>query len=127
MPDTVKPFSIELQGVTFSYGDTEVLHNITFQVEQGDYLGLIGPNGGGESTLLKIMLGLLKPQTGTVKLFGVPLDEFHEMYRIGIVAPIIGNFLVIRQYSLMADTLAHVALAGVAIGSLTSSQPVLLQ
>jgi len=43
---------------------------------------------------------------------------------IGLISPLIGNFLVVRRYSLMADTLAHVALAGVAIGLLTGQQPV---
>lgn len=44
---------------------------------------------------------------------------------IAIIAPVIGNFLVVRRYSLMSDTLAHVALAGVAVGLLTNTQPVL--
>ncbi len=61
---------IEIKNVCFAYsGDQWVLRNINLDVHQGDYLGIIGPNGGGKTTLLKIMLGLLKPQEGTVKLF----------------------------------------------------------
>ena len=50
---------IEVQNVTFSYGENQVLKNINLNVHKGDYLGIIGPNGGGKTTLLKIMLGLL--------------------------------------------------------------------
>jgi len=47
-----------------------VLENINLALEESDFLGLIGPNGGGKSTLLKVMLGLVKPDRGTVKVFG---------------------------------------------------------
>ena len=47
-----------------------VLENINLELEESDFLGLIGPNGGGKSTLLKVMLGLIKPDRGTIKVFG---------------------------------------------------------
>ncbi len=59
---------IELQNVSFSYTNELVLKDITLSIHKGDYLGIVGPNGGGKSTFLKIILGLLKPNTGTVKL-----------------------------------------------------------
>jgi zinc transport system ATP-binding protein len=55
-------------------------------VHRGEYLGIIGPNGGGKTTLLKLMLGLLKPQSGTVELFGQSVDKFNDWPRIGYVA-----------------------------------------
>lgn len=61
---------IELHNVSFSYGLVPVLQNIEFSVEQGEFLGIVGPNAGGKSTLLKLMLGLIKPQTGTVTVLG---------------------------------------------------------
>jgi len=61
---------IELNDVSFSYGGPPVLHDITFSVEAGEFVALIGPNGGGKTTLLKLMLGLLKPSRGTVRVFG---------------------------------------------------------
>lgn len=84
MPKSIK-HCIEFSGVSFLYGDNEILRNVTFSVNEGDYLGIIGPNGGGKSTLLKVLLGLLKPQKGVVKIFGETIDDFREKYRIGYV------------------------------------------
>ncbi len=78
--------SIELNNISFAYIENEnVLENITFALHKGDYLGIIGPNGGGKTTLLKIMLGLLKPTAGEIKLFGKPLAEFKDWSKIGYV------------------------------------------
>ena len=77
---------IELHNISFSYTNHEnILENITFSVHKGDYLGIIGPNGGGKTTLLKIMLGLLKPTTGTIKLFGKNINNFKNWEKIGYV------------------------------------------
>ena len=76
---------IEVSGVSFSYRGRESLSNITFGVHEGEYLGIIGPNGGGKTTLLKIILGLLNPDAGSVRLFGQPSGEFAERHRIGYV------------------------------------------
>ncbi|MBI4039111.1 metal ABC transporter ATP-binding protein [Candidatus Daviesbacteria bacterium] len=59
---------IEINNVSFAYGSEEVLENINLQIQKGDYLGIVGPNGGGKTTLLKCILGLLKPTKGTIKL-----------------------------------------------------------
>lgn len=77
--------SIEISHVSFSYGDAEVLHDITFAIHKGDYLGLVGPNGAGKTTLLRIMLGLLTPQTGRVMLFGTDARQFQDWLKIGYV------------------------------------------
>lgn len=77
---------IELHNVSFSYGNSKVIDNITFSLHKGDYLGIIGPNGGGKTTLLKLMIGLLKPSSGTIKLFGKELDNFKMRSEIGYVA-----------------------------------------
>lgn len=76
---------IELDNVSFKYDDTPVLENLSFTVRKGEYLGIIGPNGGGKTTLLKIILGLLHQTDGTVKLFGKDRHDFKEQYRIGYV------------------------------------------
>jgi zinc transport system ATP-binding protein len=62
--------SIEIEGVSFSYHGEKVLEDVGFSVARGDYLGIIGPNGGGKTTLIRIILGLLKPDTGSVRIFG---------------------------------------------------------
>ena len=77
---------IELGGISFSYGREDVLRDVTLRIHRGDYLGIIGPNGGGKSTLLKIMLGLLKPEKGSVKLFGTDIGQFRGWAKIGYVA-----------------------------------------
>ncbi|RUM56720.1 MAG: ABC transporter [Nautilia sp.] len=59
---------IEIKNVTFSYNGEKVLKNINLIVKKGDYLAVIGPNGGGKSTLIKLMLGLLKPTKGKITL-----------------------------------------------------------
>lgn len=83
---------IELRGVSFGYTDELVLENIDLAIHQGDYLGVVGPNGGGKTTMLKIMLGLLKPASGEVLLFNQPIGEFKDWWRIGYVPQKAVNF-----------------------------------
>ncbi|WP_353661603.1 ABC transporter ATP-binding protein [Hydrogenimonas sp. SS33] len=65
-------FAIEVASVTFAYDGEPVLENVSFTVEPNDFLAVIGPNGGGKSTLLKIIMGILQPQKGSVAIFGKP-------------------------------------------------------
>lgn len=76
---------IEVKNISFSYGNSPVLENLSFSVKKGEYLGIIGPNGGGKTTLIKILLGLISPASGSIKLFGKDLRDFKEKYRIGYV------------------------------------------
>ena len=59
---------IELKDVSFRYNSSVVLERVSFSVKEGEYLGIIGPNGGGKTTLLKIILGLLRPAEGEVSV-----------------------------------------------------------
>ncbi len=61
---------ILLRGVSFRYSATPVLESVDLRLDEGDFLGIIGPNAGGKTTLLKIILGLLAPDRGTVEIFG---------------------------------------------------------
>lgn len=76
---------IEVNNLSFKYGTEVVLENISFTVAKGDYLGVIGPNGGGKTTLMKIILGLLKPYEGEVKILGKDLPVFKDKFRVGYV------------------------------------------
>ncbi|MEK7606864.1 MAG: metal ABC transporter ATP-binding protein [Patescibacteria group bacterium] len=86
MPVAKKKNALELDGVAFSYNRQPILEGITFTVAEGDYLGIIGPNGGGKTTLIKIILGLLKPEVGSVRIFGENPAQFQRRGEIGYVS-----------------------------------------
>ena len=65
---------IEVAGVTKAYGEIKALDGISLSVAQGEMFGLIGPNGAGKSTLFKLMLGLIRPTSGEIRVHGVPID-----------------------------------------------------
>ena len=67
---------IEVKNLSFSYGDRPVLHDISFSVEKGEFLSILGPNGVGKSTLFRCVLGLLSGYTGTVCVDGVDARTF---------------------------------------------------
>ncbi|RKD97194.1 metal ABC transporter ATP-binding protein [Halopiger aswanensis] len=77
---------VDLEHVSFAYGEQPAVDDVSLTVEAGDFLGLIGPNGSGKTTLLRIMLGLLSPDSGSVELFGQPVEEFEQGERIGYVS-----------------------------------------
>lgn len=59
---------IDIKNVCFKYPDVEILEDVSFHMEDGEFIGILGPNGGGKSTFLKIILGLLKPQSGDINI-----------------------------------------------------------
>ncbi|MFZ1933487.1 MAG: ABC transporter ATP-binding protein [Thermoguttaceae bacterium] len=63
---------ISLRDVTFSYGGEAVLENVTFSLGDREAVCVVGPNGGGKTTLVKLILGLLMPQRGEIQVFGQP-------------------------------------------------------
>ncbi|RQH03154.1 metal ABC transporter ATP-binding protein [Natrarchaeobius oligotrophus] len=77
---------VDVRNVSFSYGEQPALEDVSLTVESGDFLGLIGPNGSGKTTLLHVMLGLTRPDAGSVELFGQPVDAFDQGERIGYVS-----------------------------------------
>lgn len=76
---------VELKNLSFRYSHSWVLEDISAKVEAGDYVGVIGPNGGGKTTLLKLILGLEKGQ-GEVRLFGTEIHRFSEWKKVGYLA-----------------------------------------
>ncbi len=78
---------VEVSDVTFGYPplgiEQPVLEEVSLTIEPRDFLGIIGPNGGGKTTLLKLMLGLLRPQKGAIRIMGRPPSRVR--HRIGYV------------------------------------------
>lgn len=67
-------YAVELDSISVNYGSVAALKNIDMQVEEGAFLGIIGPNGGGKTTLLKVILGLIEAEKGQVKIMGKALE-----------------------------------------------------
>lgn len=62
--------AVDVKGVWFGYDATPALEEVNLQIERGDFVCLVGPNGGGKTTLLRLMLGLLRPSKGTIRVLG---------------------------------------------------------
>jgi len=77
------PDVVRLEDVWVRYNGTPALEGINLQVAEHDFLGIIGPNGGGKSTLLKVILGLIRPERGMATVLGSPPDKIRS--RIGYV------------------------------------------
>ena len=87
---------IKIRNLNFSYDKQVVLEDINLEYSSDEFLAIIGPNGGGKSTLLKLILGLLKPQSGEIKLFGKEPSDVSKF--IGYVPQ---NFLSNQSFPMM--------------------------
>ena len=74
---------VELEGVWFSFNGRTILRDVDLTVKRGDFMGMIGPNGGGKTTLIKLMLGLLRPVKGRIRILGRPPRK--ASHRVGYV------------------------------------------
>jgi zinc transport system ATP-binding protein len=79
--------AVEFDGVTYAYAGASApaLENVSLRVAPRERLGVLGPNGGGKSTLLKLMLGLLEPQRGSVRVCGAPAKAARAAGLVGYV------------------------------------------
>ena len=62
--------AIKITNLSHSFGKRKVLRNLSFSVEKGDFFIIIGPNGSGKTTLMKLMAGILRPQSGQIEILG---------------------------------------------------------
>ncbi len=83
----VKSLAVELEGVSFAYRPGQpVLTDVSLSIEEGEFVAVAGPNGGGKTTFVRLVLGLLRPTAGTVRLFGEPSQRFSRRATLGYVA-----------------------------------------
>ncbi len=76
---------IEVAGAGVAIGGRPILRHVDLTVQHGEFVALMGANGSGKSTLVRAMTGLRPVSAGSVRLFGVPLDQFHDWHRVGFV------------------------------------------
>ena len=81
------PLGVELRGVSFAYpGGPPVLRDVSLEIDPGEFVAIAGPNGGGKTTLLRLILGLERPQQGSVRLLGEAPERLTKRSRIAYLA-----------------------------------------
>jgi len=75
----------DVKGLSLQINGQAILEDISLEIRRGEYVALIGPNGGGKTTLVRILLGLKKADSGEVRLFGVRQKQFKAWWKIGYV------------------------------------------
>lgn len=73
---------VSVQSVSYNYNSESVLENVSFDVEEGDFLGIIGPNGAGKTTLFHCMLGLLNSYSGKITILNQDIKKYKKIFRI---------------------------------------------
>lgn len=74
---------LSVEEIYFRYNGVEVLTDVSFRIEKGDYVGIVGPNGSGKTTLIKLALGFFKPSKGRILLFDKEPHDFRHWKRVG--------------------------------------------
>lgn len=101
------PGALEISGLSKAYRvghirrhRRPVLHDVDFRVASGEVFGYLGPNGSGKTTTLKVLTGLLRPDTGTVRILGFPLEDRAWRYRVGYLPeqPYLYDYLTPAEY-----------------------------
>jgi ABC-2 type transport system ATP-binding protein len=89
-----------LENVTKTYGDVQALQNVSLKIRAGEVLALLGPNGAGKTTAISLLLGLIRPTKGEVKLFGNDPQSLASRSRVGVMLQISGvpETLKVREH-----------------------------
>jgi branched-chain amino acid transport system ATP-binding protein len=108
------PF-LKVEGLTKSFGGLMAVHNLDFQVEEGEIIGLIGPNGSGKTTTLNLLTGFLKPDSGTI--------TFRDMNVTGLPRHRMGPKGMARTFQLTKTFFDFTALQNVMVGRVYGREP----
>ncbi|HYA01976.1 MAG TPA: metal ABC transporter ATP-binding protein [Syntrophobacteria bacterium] len=81
-----------VHNLSVRYGGADALQNVSFEVDAGDYVGLVGPNGAGKTTLIKTLLGLIDFDTGSIEVLGKDIHSFSNWHRIGYLPQRVSHF-----------------------------------
>ncbi|MDY7019527.1 MAG: ABC transporter ATP-binding protein [Chloroflexota bacterium] len=78
---------LKVENVSASYGELIVLHDVSLEVKEGEFISLVGANGAGKTSLMKVISGLLKLRAGKITLDGIDLSALapHEVVKLGII------------------------------------------
>lgn len=85
MPLSFKTPIFDVKNLNFQSRGQSILSHISLEIFHGEYIAIIGPNGGGKTTLIRMLLGLEKPTNGEIRLFGKKLKNFKDWNKIGFV------------------------------------------
>jgi zinc transport system ATP-binding protein len=102
--------AVEIEHLDFSYGQQPVLRDICLSIDRGTTMGLIGPNGGGKTTLIQLLLGLLKPTRGAIRVGG--LSSVEAIRRGNVIGYLPQNAQVPTALPLTARQVVRLGLAG---------------
>lgn len=97
---------LSFENVSYAYAGLPAVEHVSLKVNRGDFTAIVGPNGSGKSTLLKLALGLLRQDSGTIRLFGEEPDKFKEWHLVGYV-PQVSTGIRDRFPATVAEVVAH--------------------
>jgi zinc transport system ATP-binding protein len=83
---------VTMRNISYAYEYKKVLDHVNFEIPRGAFMGLVGPNGGGKTTLIKLILGLIKPDEGEIQLLHEPINRFNQWSKIGFVSQKANSF-----------------------------------